>query len=163
MRKSRVVNLGDNILCETFLFLVQRELQRQQGRATHFHCLPQSTQSCRQTGVAVVLPPLRTARVANRTENGAYSVLAVFGQSKSKGAGEKKQQLWPVTCAPSPYSSPSTRCGGVCVCCCCCGGAAVATFYCFCCIAKQQQQQRRSGPCGGGWACWSWWFRGCSV
>lgn len=45
--------------------------------------------------------PPRTARVANRTENGAYSVLAVFGQSKSKGAGEKKQQLWPVTCAPS--------------------------------------------------------------
>lgn len=28
MRKSRVVNLCDNILCETFLFLVQRELQR---------------------------------------------------------------------------------------------------------------------------------------
>lgn len=30
MRKSRVVNLCDNILCETFLFLVQREQQRQQ-------------------------------------------------------------------------------------------------------------------------------------
>lgn len=37
MRKSRVVNLCDNILCETFLFLVQRELQRStaQGRLPH--------------------------------------------------------------------------------------------------------------------------------
>lgn len=88
------------------------------ARTCHPHPLPPTIHTGLQAdgGCCGCAPP-RTARVANRTENGAYSVLAVFGQSKSKGAGEKKQQLWPVTCAPSPYTSLLPPKGvGVCVC-----------------------------------------------
>lgn len=182
MRKSRVVNLCDNILCETFLFLVQRELQRSTEHGARTPPTPASGR--RETGgrlgywgrcegaegccgCACLRLTLAIARKMART------VCSLFLASPGKGKGkrQKKQQLWPVTCA---LLHTHTRCGRVCggcmgcgvvcaVCCCCCGGAAVATFYCFCCIAK-----RITARCGkrqhrGMWGWWKWWFRGCSV
>lgn len=152
MRKSRVVNLGDNILCETFLFLVQRELQRQQGRTTHSRYLPtptprQGRQAGRQIGVAA-----SAEGCCGCQSHGKWRVQCArcFWPVQKQRQRQKKQQLWPVTCATSPSLLPHPLhkvCGCGCVCCCCCGGAAVATFYCFCCIAKQQ---RRTGGGRGG-------------
>lgn len=159
MRKSRVVNLGDNILCETFLFLVQRELQRQQGRATHSHCLPQSTQGCRQTGVAVVLPPPRTARVANRTENGAQCARCFWPVQKQRRRRKETTTLARELC-PFPILLSLHKVWG-----CVCAGAAVGALLLphFIVFVVLPSSSSRSGPWGGGWACWSWWFRGCSV
>lgn len=110
MRKSRVVNLCDNILCETFLFLVQRELQRstEHGARTP----PTPTPGRRETGgrqgywgrcegaegccgCACLRLTLAIARKMART------VCSLFLASPGKGKGkrQKKQQLCPVTCA----------------------------------------------------------------
>lgn len=168
MRKSRVVNLCDNILCETFLFLVQRELQRSmaQGRLSHprragerqarlagrqgdwGRC--EGAEGC--CGCACLRLTLAIARKMART------VCSLFLASPGKGKGkrQKKQQLWPVTCALlHTHTQGVGGCGGVCaVCRCCCGGAAVATFYCFCCIAKRitarcGKRQHRGWAAGG--------------
>lgn len=98
--------------------------------------------------------------IGNRTENGAYSVLAVFGQPRQRQKAKETTTLARDLCPP-PHTH--TRCGRVwgiwdewvvcAVCCCCCGGAAVATFYCFCCIAKRitaRCGRRQHRGCGGG-------------
>jgi len=77
--------------------------------------------------------------IGNRTENGAYSVLAVFGQAKETTT--LPRDLWPgVGWGKTGWLLVLLLLFS--------GGTAVATFYCFCCIAKRIN------------CCWWWWFRG---
>lgn len=155
MRKSRVVNLGDNILCETFLFLVQRELQRQQGRATHSHWLfplppplPPTLHTGLQAdgGCCAALPPPHCLRCQSHGKWRVQCARCFWPVQKQRRWQKETTTLARDLCPfPADLPSPSTRCVGVCV---CCGGAAVATFYCFCCIASRSSAGVGHG---GGW------------